>query len=232
MTTKLTLGAADVIWTCAADGHLGHMPPRGPHDETCCGADANARRIAVHAGKWTHLTQVHGASVVVADESTRPGVEADAALCNTPGVTLVIATADCAPIALSSVEGVVGAVHAGWVGLQKGVIERAVSQMRELGASEIEAALGPCIHAECYEFTEEALTGLVTKWGTLVRGETSEGKPAFDLPAAVIEELSRFGVPVAYEDARCTGCSGEFFSFRTTATMSRQVMLVGLQKGL
>ena len=44
------------------------------------------------------------------------------------------------------------AVHAGWAGLVAGVIGRAVEAMGVLGATRIEGALGPCIHAGCYEF--------------------------------------------------------------------------------
>src|SRR5674476_1670642 len=55
-----------------------------------------------------------------------------------------------AAIALASAEGVCSAVHAGWRGLAAGVVEAAVTAMRDLGASDVTASLGPCIHAPCY----------------------------------------------------------------------------------
>lgn len=224
--THLQLGPASVLWTSGADGHLGHNPPRGRHDENCCGPEANERRSAVLPGEWKYLTQVHGTSVTVVDSNTAPGAEADAAVTADPSVTLAIATADCAPIALSSEEGVIGAVHAGWTGLSLGVVRNAVNVMRSLGATDIVAALGPCIHAECYEFGNEQLQPLVDRWGEEVRGQTSTGAPAFGLPAAVAKELGSVGAELMHVDDRCTACSGEFFSFRTTATSDRQVMLV------
>ena len=51
----------------------------------------------------------------------------------TPGVALCVLTADCAPMALASPEGVFGAVHAGWRGLVAGVVEAAVGRHADAG---------------------------------------------------------------------------------------------------
>ena len=50
-----------------------------------------------------------------------------------PSVAVAVLTADCAPLALASPEGVFAAVHAGWRGLAGGVVEAAVAAMRDLG---------------------------------------------------------------------------------------------------
>jgi len=77
---------------------------------------------------------------------------ADGMLTRTKGLGLGILTADCAPILLASSDGAcVSAVHAGWRGALKGVIESAVSHMRQQGAHDIVAAIGPCIAQESYE---------------------------------------------------------------------------------
>ena len=95
------------------------------------------------------VRQVHGDGVVVVEGPGHGcGEEGDALVTAHPEAALAIFTADCAPVALASPEGVVGAAHAGWSGVVGGVIERAVDAMRSLGASRVEAALGPCIHAE------------------------------------------------------------------------------------
>lgn len=220
------LGPAFVRWTGAAEGDLGHRPATLPHDDRCCDADAVARRRAVRPGDWVRVHQVHGAEVLVADGTSAGGAPADAIVTAAPGITLAIATADCAPIALASPEGVIGAVHAGWPGLRAGVIGAAVATMRELGAAEVRAALGPCIHAECYEFMGPELDELVARWGEGVRSTTAQGTPALDVPAAVAAALAVEGVELEHVDPRCTACSGEHFSYRRTGTSSRQVMLV------
>ncbi|MGH9018293.1 MAG: laccase domain-containing protein, partial [Acidimicrobiales bacterium] len=78
------------------------------------------------------LRQVHGARVVAVGEPASGGPapwsadpdgappEADAVVAPGPGSCLVVLTADCAPVALGSPEGVHGAVHVGWRGLCRG----------------------------------------------------------------------------------------------------------------
>lgn len=63
-----------------------------------------------------------------------------------------VVTADCLPILLwSTTEPVYGAVHAGRVGLEKGVIGVALDAFAELGATDLHAAVGPAICFDCYE---------------------------------------------------------------------------------
>ena len=67
-------------------------------------------------------------------------------------VALAVHGADCAIVALWSPEGVIGAAHAGWRGLEAGVIPASAARMRDLGATSLSAVAGPCIGPECYEF--------------------------------------------------------------------------------
>ena len=94
----------------------------------------------------------------------------------TPGCALAVLTADCAPVALASPEGVFGVAHAGWRGLVAGVLERTVDAMRALGATEIGAVLGPCIRAECYEFGPADLDRVAARLGDGVRATTAVGR--------------------------------------------------------
>src|SRR5205823_8162612 len=121
-----------------------------------------ARRSAMCPVPLTWLRQVHSPRVVTVDEpGARSGEVADAAVTNARGAALLILTADCAPIALVGVDGdggpVLGAVHAGWRGAREGVLGEAVDAMRVLGARDLRATIGPCIHAECYPFGPDDL---------------------------------------------------------------------------
>ena len=122
-----------------------------------------ARRAAIVDLPWLWLRQVHGADVVTVTRADRDGVaalagtEADAAVTAEPGVVLAIHTADCVPVLLTSPQGVIGAAHAGWKGIEAGVIGATVDAMRALGATDIHVELGPFIRAECYEFGEDDL---------------------------------------------------------------------------
>jgi purine-nucleoside/S-methyl-5'-thioadenosine phosphorylase / adenosine deaminase len=190
------------------------------------------RRAAVADLPWTWLRQVHGGDVVVVSRpGEHAGVEADAAVTATPGAALAIHTADCAPVALLSDVGV-AAVHAGWRGLAAGVVEAAVTALRDLGAgSDIQAVLGPCIHAECYEFGEAEMAQLSERYGPAVRGTTSGGRPALDVPEAVLAALRTAGIDdssITIFDV-CTGCDPNFFSHRGRRDTGRQAMVVWLE---
>jgi purine-nucleoside/S-methyl-5'-thioadenosine phosphorylase / adenosine deaminase len=186
-----------------------------------------ARRRAVVDAPWTWLRQVHGDTVVtVAAPGDGAGSKGDASVTATDGCVLAVLTADCAPVALVSSEGVVAAVHAGWRGLAGGVLERAVDAVRNLGGgSDIRAVLGPCIHAECYEFGTGDLATVVTALGEEVRSTTADGEPALDVPAAVRASLRRAGVSDLHDVDVCTACSDEYFSWRARGELARQALV-------
>jgi polyphenol oxidase len=155
----------------------------------------------------------------------RDGV-GDALVSAAPSVALAVLTADCASLAMGSAEGVFAAVHAGWRGLMAGVVPETVAVMRTLGATEVSGALGPCIHAECYEFSDAELDAVCAVVGERARGRTSGGRAALDIPAAVSAILAACGVSeVAGADA-CTACQGGYFSHRARGDAGRQALLV------
>lgn len=194
-------------------------------------ADVEARRRAVLDRPWSWLRQVHGDTVVVVTSpGDGAGAVADASVTADPATALSVLTADCAPVALSSAEGVIGVVHAGWRGLLAGVVERAVDGMRALGATRIEAALGPCVHAGCYEFGAADLDAVAARLGDGVRAQTSDGAPALDLPAGVRASLDRAGVALVHEDPTCTACSPHHFSWRAGRDDARQAMVVWISR--
>jgi YfiH family protein len=202
---------------------MGH---RGRH-VTEVDAPVEARRRAVLDRPWTWLRQVHGAAVVVVDgPGAGAGQVADASVSTSPEAALAILTADCAPVALASPEGVLGAVHAGWRGLGAGVVEAAVAAMRRLGASEVMAALGPCLHAECCAFSPADLDSVAARLGPSVRGRTREGGPALDIPAAVAAALEGAGARLVAASPDCTACGPGYFSHRAGGDLERQALVV------
>jgi YfiH family protein len=187
------------------------------------------------------VDQVHGSAVLVAAPRSGDGAEltgsrdavravragtGDALVSEAPSVALAILTADCASIALGSPEGVFAAVHAGWRGLVAGVVEQAVAAMGSLGATGVVGALGPCIHPECYEFSEPDLDPVAARYGQAVRGRTSSGRTALDLPAAVSAALAGAGVRQVDTVAGCTACAGGYFSHRARRDRGRQALVV------
>lgn len=188
-------------------------------------AGVDDRRAAVAPVPWTWLHQVHGARVVVVTEpGEHAGAEADAAVTATPGCTLAVQVADCAPVALVS-DAVVGVAHAGWRGIAAGVLPATVAAMRALGAGPIRATIGPCIRPGCYEFGEDDLEAVAALLGDAVRGRTSDGRPALDVPAAVRASLAAAGVDDVDDAGTCTACSADHWSFRARRDAARQAVV-------
>src|SRR4051794_23819992 len=203
----------EVRFTGRAEGDLGHGGSWVEVDGVL--PEVAARRRAVLDRPWSWLRQVHGTDVVIVE---RPGDGAgqvgDALVATRPGPALAILTADCAPVALVAGNGLYAAVHAGWRGLVGGVIQRAADALVAAGGTDVQGWLGPCIHAECYEFGPPGLDTAVDLLGAEVRGGTGTGAPALDIPAAVRAALRQVDVELVHDEDVCTACSRDHYSYR------------------
>jgi polyphenol oxidase len=194
---------------------------------------ANRQRLGDAAGlgdstSWVWIRQVHGTDVHVATASTGANPpEADAAVTATRGLPLAVLTADCAPLALAC-DDAVGVVHAGHRGLEHGVIERALEQLRAIGSGPVRAYLGPCIRPARYEFGAADLARFVARFGPAVAGRTADGRPALDIPVAVRAALRDCGVDALDDSGVCTASSDEYFSFRRDGVTGRQATIIVL----
>jgi YfiH family protein len=212
------------------DGSVVHaaFSRRGDGDFARTAVDASARLGVGPAVAHTWLRQPHGAAVVMVDTpGAQCGAPADAAVTARAETPLTIRTADCAPIAIYSSNGVLGAVHAGWHGVVDGVIAACATAMREVGARDLRAILGPCIHAECYEFGQDDLARVVDVVGDRAIGVTRGGSIALDLPAAVASALQRADVELSDRIDECTACrADDYYSHRARAERERHVMVL------
>lgn len=178
------------------------------------------------------LNQVHGSHVV--DAAAVAGVpDADASFTTRPGVVCAIMTADCLPVLFADAAGaVVGAAHAGWRGLAQGVLQNTVARMREVGAGDISAWLGPAIGPRAFEV------------GTEVRSAFVDADPAA-APAFVVHPGGKFFADI-YQLARLAlaGCgvrqvgggdfctvsdSARFYSYRRDRVTGRMATLIWIR---
>lgn len=215
-------------WVCFGGQADGDMTPDGNGDMTPDGNEDGGARLSSFAGlPCTWLRQVHGARIVrVSHPGDGAGEEGDALVTAETGCALAVLSADCAPVALASTEGVLGVAHAGWAGMLAGVVENTVAAMRELGARDVAALVGPCIGPECYEFGEDLLDRMAARLGDGVRGRTTSGRPALDLPGAAAVALANAGVDDVRWTGPCTACSPDHFSWRARAARARQATVV------
>ena len=209
-----------VRWTDRTDGDMAIGAASSEQDES---------RNAVTDRRWVWLEQVHGDRCIDCDEvgvDAAIGAEADAVVTAQFDLALAIHTADCVPIALWSEDGVLGAMHAGWRGLEVGIIESCVQLLRTKSSNPISAVIGPSIGPECYEFGEVDLERLSAKFGPSVRSLTTDGRPALDVRCGIRNELARLNVTIVYEDDTCTSCDHRLYSFRGRGESGRQALVL------
>jgi YfiH family protein len=186
----------------------------GDDPDTCA---ANLRLVTEDFAPGSFVAdmrQVHGNTVhVVERRRTTDRPEADALVSRQPDTVLVARAADCVPVLLADPDaGVIGVVHSGRPGLVAGVVPAAVARMRELGATEISAWLGPRVCGACYEVPEE----MRAEVGALIPeavATTSWGTPSLDIGAGVLAQLDALGVAVT-DVGTCTRESADLYSHR------------------
>ena len=149
--------------------------------------------------------------------------ECDALVTNTPGIALMVFTADCTPLLFHDpVTGAVGAAHAGWRGTASGIAAKTVEAMgREFGSKpeDIRAAIGPNIGQCHFETDADVPEAMVAAFGreaeTYIR--PSGSKFYLDLKGINALVLRRAGVKHIEISSECTMCDPHrFWSHRFT----------------
>ncbi len=211
-----------------------------------------AKRAGFDPHTVVSLPQVHSAKVIevsLADcgkgyyDRNFDALEhqfADGYITRSRGVTLGVKSADCVPILLEcrGERGeilAVGAVHAGWrgtvAGIQKIAAEKLISACGA-NATSIYAAIGPCIHACCFEVGQDVYdaidalgNGLAEKFCTPKSGAC--GKYMCDIVALNRALLVSAGVPNDNIDIidECTYCHPEKYYSHRYSNGERGTML-------
>jgi YfiH family protein len=131
------------------------------------------------------LRQIHSdlISRVDGSEVARESIAGDGLVTDTPGIVIVVQTADCLPIILVDRKlHALGVFHAGWRGTAQRIVEKGVGEMRKHFKSDprnLLAAIGPGVQSCCYEVGEEVRTKFEAQFaysGSLFR-EVKESDP-------------------------------------------------------
>lgn len=180
-------------------------------------------------GEPDWLQQVHGSRAVVAGRERN--CEADASFADRPGVVCAVLTADCLPVLFCDRAGTrVAAAHAGWRGLQAGILERAVERFTG-DRSDILAWLGPAIGPEAFEVGEEVRDAFLTEdpGAAAAFRPSADGRWLADLYTLARRRLERAGVGAVFGGGWCTFTDAEhFYSYRRDGTTGRMAALVWL----
>ena len=179
--------------------------------------------------KLVMTMQIHSDIVRVVTDADCAGLchrsypQCDALVTNTPGVALLVFTADCTPLLFHDpVTGAVGAAHAGWRGTAKGIGARVVEAMVENYGSnpaDIRAAIGPNVGMCHFETDADVPEAMIAAFGEEVKEyiEKKGEKYFLDLKAINALVLRRAGVQHIEISDACTMCQPDrFWSHRVT----------------
>ncbi|MDO5741257.1 MAG: polyphenol oxidase family protein [Ornithinimicrobium sp.] len=140
---------------------------------------------------------------------------------------LVVLVADCTPVLLlDRVEGLVAVVHAGRPGMVSGVIPATLRRLRELGATSLEAVVGPSVCPRCYE-VPEAMRDAAAAVEPVAAGTSWAGTAAIDVASAVVAQLAREDVRLTWLPG-CTREDADLYSYRRDGRTGRFAGIVRL----
>jgi len=176
------------------------------------------------------LNQVHGAAVVEYSKAAKgDGAEsADASFTDKPGEVLAVMTADCLPVLLCDKAGTqVAAIHAGWRGLEAGVLQNALARFASV---DVTAWFGPAISSPNYEVDQKVYDHFLR----LAEGNedafefSRPGHYYFNLTMLARLILMRAGVTDIHDSGLCTFDDERFYSYRRDGQTGRIASLIWL----
>lgn len=187
-----------------------------------------AQEFGVPVRNLRFMDQQHGFDVAVTGDLARDvAPTADGLISDNADEALVVMVADCVPVLLADrTEGLVAAVHAGRAGMVSGVVPAALSRMRSLGASHIQAVVGPSVCARCYE-VPAAMRDAAAEVEPVSAAVSWTGTPAIDVASGVVAQLVRNDVKVRWLQG-CTRENPDLFSYRRDGQTGRFAGVVRL----
>lgn len=177
------------------------------------------------------LRQTHSSRAITLElERDR---DADAAITRRRGCVAVVMVADCLPILLCDRAGAeVAALHAGWRGLERGVIPQTLRAM-QTPAAELLAWIGPGISQPRFEVGAEVRTALaaaIDGAAAFFEPSARAGHWLCDLAGLAERQLTVCGLTRVYRARRCSfDDAGHFFSYRRDADTGRMAALIWIK---
>lgn len=165
------------------------------------------------------LNQVHGSDILKASKSGLLG-DGDGIMLDKTGLVGLIMVADCNPIVIyDKVKRVLVLLHAGRLGVEKGIVFRAFSLLQREYQScldDLFVYIGPSIRGCCYEVGVEVLSEALES-GKIAK----EGKIYLDLIEVLKGQFREIGICNYEINPLCTCCSGRYFSYRRDKNCGR-----------
>jgi YfiH family protein len=171
------------------------------------------------------LEQIH--SNVVVEASTNLVLpQADASFSDKKDVVCVVMTADCLPVLMCSTDGTqIAAVHAGWRGLESGIISNTVAALK---TKDLIVWLGAAIGAERFKVGDDVREAFLKKSVNYAAAfKICEKGWLADIYQLARIELAHLGITKIYGGEFCTMTDTEcFYSYRREKQTGRMATLI------
>ena len=153
------------------------------------------KKISHSAKNIFLLNQIHSNKMVYIDYNYKltKKPKADAVITNQKNLPIAVLTADCVPILIyDNKKRIVAAIHAGWKGAFKGIIDKVIKFMVKKGCSlkNITAVIGPSISVKNYEVKDDFMKKFIKKdKKSLKYFKIKNNKLYFDLSQYVYSQI-------------------------------------------
>lgn len=183
------------------------------------------------------LNQTHSTTIIDWDAESEYQIHnADAAISCQKKSVCVVMTADCLPTLLTNTRGeFVAAIHAGWRGLNDGIIQQTLSKLAIFNPNEMLAFIGPAINQECFEIGTEVRESFINQDPTTIDffiHSKNSGKFMADLRGIAAHKLIQAGLKITNisNSKICTRCHTEwFYSYRANPKTGRIASLIWIE---
>jgi YfiH family protein len=145
------------------DGNMKAYHEKGMDKRALINRKRFLNKLGISESKVVSVRSVHGSDIESVTEEDRGSFidNTDGLITDQTDVFLSITVADCLPVMIfDPLKKVLGLLHCGWKGLEKGIIEKAVNRMREdfnVDPENIAAGIGPGIGSCHYEVKKDFL---------------------------------------------------------------------------
>ena len=174
------------------------------------------------------LTQTHSNRVFEWHKHTVAAPRADGIVTDKPQQVCTVMTADCVPLLFCNRQGNrVAAVHAGWRGICRGILENAIQHFAK--PDSLLVWIGPCISSQHYEVGADVYSACLEQapFSAPAFERVDEHHWLCDLPTLVKLILNHSGVNAVYESGLCTYRHAElFYSYRRDGVTGRTASMI------
>lgn len=178
--------------------------------------------------------QIHSNKATFITGRQKNILETDALITNQK-LILGVKTADCLPILFfDHYKKMVATLHAGWRGLNSGIIENTIIKMKKYGShpQNILSVVGPHIRKCCYSVNRDHALMFKKKFSQIDKVvQVNRSKWYLDLTKIALFLLRESGIVRANIDilSECTYCNHKFYSYRREGLSSgRNYSVIGI----